>query len=1339
MMDIRRDDLMRALADFAARGSGLVVGSPGVGKTYTLVQLANLLQQQGAPYLYLPIDKLGVENDAELRTTLNIDKDIVDFLSDQIVPSAIQHGLLLVDAFDAALSQASERFFLSLIDRVIRILRGSWNVIVSVRIYDAQKSIHLQDLFPGRTVEQPLANHQLTALPCRHFLIPSLEAEEVEKYVKQVPAMQAIYDGASKELRELLGIPFNLWLMERLAAENPDLSELSSVTSEVQLLDLFWKRRVTSRPLGHDMRRLLYRTTSTMVSQRSLSVSTDSVYEPGTNVAWDSLFSSEILQFTAPTMQRVTFVHNILFDYAVSVLLLSEDYEELLRFLISDPSNPLFLRASLNFYFARLWHTDPGRFWNAFWRFLPNNTLHLRAFARLLPTAVVAMDSRRIEDLSPLLESLSEDTSPSAVEAVRLIIQALQSLGITRDTLWATFFERALAHPDQGFAWDLAVATSGIIERARANSDTPTVETCGRIGRRLLGWIWQHREENPNWFDSLAGSWGIATVTRTFHTDPVTSRELLEPILTQIGEPDYSVDGLFRLISDLKYICPVDPSFVASIYVAVFAQEISNDSPHFLGGPILVLSMDNRQYYNSCRHQLVEYLPNFLRIAPKVAAAAAIQSVNLFVIRSHIIRYVADAAAIEAATQHFWFRGGEAAYLADGSYIWDSGGYVEQPIEMALQLYNFLSILPSADTSSDLDSILDVIRDHTRVAYLWRRLLSVAAHSPEKFASRFVDLCLARPIQTNPETVYELGEFLKKAATILSTSDLGRVERSILSITDAETTRENVVHYRDRLLSCIPEALLQTEEARSLRTAMGTRTPINTPIATSQIEYTSYSETDWLTDQGVDITKADNERLLRHSSVLTEFSSRYLNEVPSDEAISSMVPIISETYTLLTSDTDADQEVATSAWTHIGSCAAIISRAASRLAPSVFDVCRRILIACARSEQPIADPASTFTSPSWSPSPRAEAAEGIPRIVRREADSETIESIMRLVHDPVHAVRYLVVRELNLIVDREPTIFWELATELADHEQNQVVLDALCGMLGRVVIAHQSQTSDVLARLFDRVSVGDLHLIPDTFISLTLWLTFVRRDEWATGVAIAIAQNPIRFAPILQKAAMNATTCITPDTISAAESRGVAEKAIEWLISLIDMAASGLNELISRAGAGSSEEQSETIRALYSPVDEAVLRLYFAAGIDSISAARGNTVSDTQREAFYFAVRPILESVLRFASAGANSFITASTADLFMKLLNGVLTYDPEVVLHMAAKLVQAAERSSYNFDASAASQVVRFAETILADYRSRVREGQPLLDLLSLLDTFAKVGWPDALRLVWRLDEVFR
>ena len=99
----------------------------------------------------------------------------------------------------------------------------------------------------------------------------------------------------------------------------------------------------------------------------------------------------------------------------------------------------------------------------------------------------------------------------------------------------------------------------------------------------------------------------------------------------------------------------------------------------------------------------------------------------------------------------------------------------------------------------------------------------------------------------------------------------------------------------------------------------------------------------------------------------------------------------------------------------------------------------------------------------------------------------------------------------------------------------------------------------------------------------------------------------------------------------------------------------------------------------------------------------------------------------------------APTAHHFVQLLNGVLRYDPQGVLHLAAGVAKSSEPFGYNLDSMAAGDVVKLVESILADFRDKVRDGESLQDLLDLLDIFAKTGWPDALRLVWRLDEVFR
>jgi hypothetical protein len=90
-----------------------------------------------------------------------------------------------------------------------------------------------------------------------------------------------------------------------------------------------------------------------------------------------------------------------------------------------------------------------------------------------------------------------------------------------------------------------------------------------------------------------------------------------------------------------------------------------------------------------------------------------------------------------------------------------------------------------------------------------------------------------------------------------------------------------------------------------------------------------------------------------------------------------------------------------------------------------------------------------------------------------------------------------------------------------------------------------------------------------------------------------------------------------------------------------------------------------------------------------------------------------------------------------MELLNHVLEFNPRDSLRMARKVAVASESYGYNLDSLAIREVVKLVERVLVDFREIARDS--LDDLLVLLDIFAKTGWPEALRLIWRLDEAFR
>ena len=170
-MKIKREKLLKNLRNFASRGNGVVIGSPGVGKTYLLKELRQNLKSDEMPHLLLPIDQLGDGTDETLQRELSYEGDLIDKLKS--VPVSGKKGILLFDAFDAARDEGPRKRFLRLIQHAVQDLK-QWNVVVTVRTYDAKKSQELLDLF-GSLDDTDLTQYHSDGILCRHFTIPLLE------------------------------------------------------------------------------------------------------------------------------------------------------------------------------------------------------------------------------------------------------------------------------------------------------------------------------------------------------------------------------------------------------------------------------------------------------------------------------------------------------------------------------------------------------------------------------------------------------------------------------------------------------------------------------------------------------------------------------------------------------------------------------------------------------------------------------------------------------------------------------------------------------------------------------------------------------------------------------------------------------------------------------------------------------------------------------------------------------------------------------------------------------------------------------------------------------------
>lgn len=1348
-MKIERKQLINDLHDFASRGDGVVIGGPGVGKSHVLKELRQYLKSTEITHLLLRIDQLGDGKAETLREELSYQGDLIEKLKS--IPISGKNAILLFDAFDAARDEGTRNRFLNLIRRAIQEL-VKWNVVVTVRTYDAMKSQELLDLFgsPDGT------EYQTNDILCRHFTIPSFTKDEILQAFNQIGCPKYIYNDGSQDFKDILANPFNLWLLEKILKSSNDVPDFSQIHSEVQLLGLFWQRRIKDETQEF----LLEQTAHQMVEERSLSIKQSSVNQklelekPARKAAWENLLSDEILAKVSSTGQRIAFSHNILFDYAVSVLLIDDEPEPLENFITEDPSRPLFLRPSLTYFFTRLWYyEDPKYFWRAFWHILRSDqSVHLRLVARLIPTSVIANEAREIEQLKPLIQKL-QNGKPIAVEATTRLFQALQTLQIKREKPWIAFCNQTSKYLRVDFAWDLANLTTDILEKT---TEPNIKDICGSIGRRLLKWVWQEREINESdWYSRFGGRWAVPLVAKTYHTNIQESHDLLEKVLQLTQEENFPIGFLTWLTDNVDKIWKSDPDFVVDTYRTVFGYFETSKKERNMGGYVLPMTSFRSQDYSMCQYRLVKHFPKFMQNKPIHATQAAIQSLNYIIAREHIFQFSRKDMSIEELMEPFDFDEKTAYFVQDHSYIWDARNSSDESIEMADAMFDYMAELAkSEDQHNLLDSLLDIFVDHVVAAFFWKRLLKTGSQFPKVFAPHLFELCIAKPILLHLEVSYELGLFLEKAASEFTSDQLHQIEKNILALPIEAKDQENddyLIMHRDSLIAQIPKKLLSTEEAKLIRKKMEreNNVPENRPLASFHTKWESVTEDMLLKEKGIDPNKPENQVLLNFSKPLVQFNSEWRNSTPSNEAAKLVFPQLQEAYAAK-NNTQTDKEVINSLFYKIAECAAILGKIADKLDNEAFVFCRKVLLEAANHEEPIPDPENDekFDFPGYSSFPRHYAVEGLLRIVFYKPDLEILSIIEKLADDPVPSVRMLVAMNLSKVHVKEPERFWDIVENRANVEKNAIVQECLYSALTNIPRTEDNEEKivSVMAKMLEFNPLPQQKMgTVDPFSFIIIGLAIVRQDQWAlTTINEEFLRDPIKYANLLTRFVTKIIKgYVDPKHTLNTDFQNNLKRALILLKSIVTATIPAINELGSTFKQQRTEKVEQELRNTYSIIDEVITRLYFSVAYEKESNTENTTVENINNDVLsliFNAVNPLMQQIIDFALDKENGLMFAPTAHYFIKLLTSFLICNPKEVLHLASGVVRSSERFGYTLDGLAVQDIVELVEIVLADYRHVVRDDEECLEhLLNLLDLFAKTGWSEALNLVWRLDEVFR
>ncbi|MCP5488593.1 MAG: ATP-binding protein [Verrucomicrobia bacterium] len=1345
-MKITRTSLHDSLERFVVAGHGVLIGNPGVGKTHSLKELATRAKKTGGASLRILFDQMGIDTAGDIERALGIDGDLVALLESDSDATPERPGYLILDAFDAARSDTGRRQLVHLIRRIIHDIGDKWHVIVSVRTYDAQRSTELLDLFPGGDFEPDFCSSNIK---CRHFWIPSLRDEERMEAVASIKGLDSIFDGASQSLKELLRIPFNLWLMEKILTTEEPGRQLGQITSEVGLLEEFWKARV-ERGVKADARNMVARIVArAMVAQSSLSVQLEQVYDLKADETWQELLSVEVLEKVGRKNQdRVAFRHNMLFDYAVSRLLIDDSPEALAAFLKEDKARALFLRPSLYYHFASLWQSDLPTFWETYWRMLFDDSMQVRLFATLLPPLVAARELRNSEQLLPIMGRRTKEKAETD-KALRRVLQALRVVEAEtppRDTAidegWVQTVRVLAADCSDDLSYELGTWTERALRRVKQEPKESLRRDYGQIARDLFRWIWERRKASDGArFDGQGSRLMLPLVTETFGTDPVVSRAILEPVLELLRVDGFPIDFVYRLADEVPNIWPHDPEFASLIYSAVFSRTESSEEKTNMGPPVLPMISTRRQDYRMCFYVLKQHFPAFIKACPIVAAHTALQVIEAYVQTEHI-----DLKENIPVAEDFLFRGGTARFVQDLSWIWNQGlSRRKDEIEIAGTLFTYIRDLAEKDDTKQLDEFLDIFRDDARAGFAWGQLLLAGAEKPSTLGIRLFDLFVAKPIRTHSETCYQLGECLKTTYPHLSVAQRTAIEKALLEVPAGEDPEDAEYRARDRdkILGCIPEALIATSEAIMLIRALKEtdKLPANEPSEQFTSEWRNYSTDDFLKEKGADITKPANIQLRNFEEKLKAFVSDHRNKKPTPADVSAFLPQLQEVWKLLSNPGDAETPVIEYLWNCVSEATATAARGCERPDSDEYRLCREILIRSAHHEKPTPDPKcdEKYTFPHWSPAPRNEAAQGLPWLaVWNKNDLDVVKTLRRLANDPVPSVRFLAITETWRLNGNYEKECFEILNDVASREQNLVVLSGLSDSIGHLVGKHEHECVVILKRIYDNIRSEKSDTLLQQLVDIVVWLALSQANTWAREIMESFLADPVSHPRELQRATLEVLELLTPQWTSRDDCRPQTERSKAWLIRAIHAAADGLRNFCESKTDPNSEEAQKIAHGLYGVIDEVVTRTYFAAGL--FKESKNNPpVSFEELHRYFTEMRPVLEEVLNVSNVARGGMLAAPTAHHFMQLLNGVLACDPKVVLGMATRVVKASLSGSFQFDSMAVREVVSLVESILSDHRVDARDQESLQYLLDLLDIFVDAGWPEALNLAWRLDEVFR
>lgn len=1359
-------EVTRAILEMAVDGDLLVIGEPGAGKSGCLLDLIRSARDAGADCVFLRVESLDTTTVATISRDIQIPHGmtLIDVLAawpiGRDAAGNEQQRHLVIDALDTARDGRGISTICDLVQR-LRIEAPGWRVLASIREFDLKHHDRVKALFVG----QPHARFRSPSFESvRHVRVPPLTDEELAYAEQQVPELSSPFAAGGSALRDLVRNPFNLKLLVELLPYDVPTCELATTRTQVQLLDRYWDARLAPDTGGRStlaVRSLV----ADMFRQRRLltKLSLLSTALPDYAAEFEHLHRAGILRSSpssplAGSDPLVSFSHNILLDYAAARVWLGDIGADIIEELQRQENQDLllFARPALHLAFQRIWNVDaaasPSRamFWDRARAFEGSM---VRPIGKIIPSAVAASGLNDLADISSLLDQLESPSTRTAAEALlQHVLVGLLARTRDPDLNWritgpgappwlavaADIARRNLSR----CAWQLRLLLLEV-EREEKHALTPEqTAQANRAARALV--LWSTAEPGA----TAALMTGISVACKTVQAEPRLTIAALEPILGKAYIEEW-YDLLLPIAKNFTQVAIASPRFACRAIRAAYARDYTQEDLINRGSRILPLRFNKRDWLEHVRRAIGESLGELATLAPPLAAFLIFQFLRLAVTNRRSSRPSDNGGAT------FQFRGRRSVLVPDYSVVFVESSHVQHgPWYPALKsLESMLAQLAGDPTAAaDLNRILDIFARRARPALLWTTLMRAGATAPATLGVQLLELVNTPALLTAMDTEVAAGDLLHNLWPHLPTRIRADVERTILSLPlagDADE-REALQRDRDRLLGCIPDGTIETAEARDTLAEVraGGGPPENQP--TSRIEARSVSDEDYLRMIGVDLSSPANVDMLGLITLLKNTTETGTQQPLSLAAFEHAIPHFIALQARL-SDADAREihrDVIGRAGSAFYSALAALARTEGLTAEHMhYAFLRHALLASSAHPRPQApeaiEPSSRRGFACWSGGePRIEAAQGLVALARnsRSPDTEIFEAVLRLSRDPHWAVRYQVRAHANALWESNRPLMWQIIEETASEETDLCILRFFTRMLVNALLWGDPDRIDGIVTAV-QVRVNDTedhesiastvaHLLIKRMVSENHEASARRLDAWLVDL--------VTNEPYLQAVFQHCRDLMTmeaPNGDHIAASR-VKEWAFRFQRSAIDRILEHYRELTQRNPqipvANWPQADIRALEVIFHLADTIAGEVLIASGASG-SDRQDRWAQVDNRDCIFF--REGFALIERLCDCPF-----AHPAYELIETLRFFVPCDPATVFGLIARCLRAAREDSIQFEQLAADLVVSIVEHYLSAYCALIQT-DPILRhaLLDVLDLFTVAGWPNAVRLVFRLEEVYR